>query len=468
MTASSMLISGKKPTVSVSGIFSTSETRSSQPATTGKAGDIRITSGQIELTSGGEINASTNRGGGGGNISITTDQLDVSDGSRISTASSSSIAGSDGGSITIDTNQLTLLRGGVITAATLKQLPRFTDPSIIPIGNAGNITLSTPNLRMDGTGTAISSITEGSGAAGVIMLNGETITLSNGAKIASSAEAGSTGLGGNVTLIGDHLNVMGGTDETASFGANRGGNILVKATGDATLSGGIVLTAQSTGGGDAGNIRLEAGNNLLLQSATVTTSASEASGGDIKLAATNIVRLIDSQLISSVQGGSTSNGGNITIDPLYVVLQNSQILAKANQGAGGNISIVATSAVLVDPNSGLDASSALGINGSINIQAPIQNLSGAIVPLKQGLLQTTLSGDRCAAMKDGQFSSFVMLGRDAVPPEPGGFVSSPARLESVSLQGSAPIHPNLVAQRLGLLPAMPQSSPLFVEMGCGS
>ena len=41
-------------------------------------------------------------------------------------------------------------------------------------------------------------------------------------------------------------------------------------------------------------------------------------------------------------------GGDISLDPDFIILQNSQILAKAVEGRGGNISLIASHAVLVD------------------------------------------------------------------------------------------------------------------------
>ncbi|MCA9453793.1 MAG: hypothetical protein KC584_14395, partial [Nitrospira sp.] len=68
-------------------------------------------------------------------------------------------------------------------------------------------------------------------------------------------------------------------------------------------------------------------------------------------------------------------------DPDFIILQNSQILAKAVAGKGGNIDLVASKAVLLDAQSTLDASSQTGISGSVTIESPIQVLSGTIAPL---------------------------------------------------------------------------------------
>ena len=62
---------------------------------------------------------------------------------------------------------------------------------------------------------------------------------------------------------------------------------------------------------------------------------------------------------------------------------------------------------------------------SLLIDAQIQVLSGTLVPLKVAYSQAGLSGDRCAADPQGQFSSFVQTGRDGVPQVPGALSPSP-------------------------------------------
>ena len=211
-------------------------------------------------------------------------------------------------------------------------------------------------------------------------------------------------------------------------------------------------STESLGAGKAGDITLVSATDLTLKGSTVTTSAAQASGGKITLTAPNLIRLVDSTIKSSVKGQAGSNAGNITIDPQLVVIQNSQLLANANAGAGGNITITATGAVLVDPNSTIDASAGpAGVSGSVNITAPIQVLSGALVPLNLVYSQAGLSGDRCAADPKGQFSSFVQTGRDGVPQVPGALSPSPLPFLDTFTSGSLGSQlPNLAAVRLGL------------------
>jgi hypothetical protein len=107
-------------------------------------------------------------------------------------------------------------------------------------------------------------------------------------------------------------------------------------------------------------------------------------------------------------------------------MQNSQVRADAFGGPGGNVRIVA-GVFLADPASIVSASSALGINGVVNIQAPVTSISGAVAPLQQEFAPISeLLRDRCVGrLREGRVSRLVLGGRDGVPSEPGSLLLSP-------------------------------------------
>ncbi len=228
---------------------------------------------------------------------------------------------------------------------------------------------------------------------------------------------------------------MNGSRLGTSSTGGLGGSITVRGS-NIDLNNGSAIAAESHGVKNAGKIELISENDIALTNSAVSTEALKASGGDIKLTAPNSVTLRDSILTASVAGGNETTGGKIDIDPQYVIIQNSQILAKAADGNGGRIVIAASQAVLIDPSSRLDATSSQGISGQVLIQSPIKQLSGAIAPLPQAFaVAANLYGQRCAAQKGGQFSSFVQGARDGVPPQPGDLIASPLMLEA---EGTAP------------------------------
>lgn len=160
----------------------------------------------------------------------------------------------------------------------------------------------------------------------------------------------------------------------------------------------------------------------------ITTEAKQAQGGDINIRAIDRVRVVDGAISTSVLGGAGS-GGNITIDPKVVVLQNGDILAQANRGTGGDISIT-TPVFVADQSSRVDASTPFGLNGRITIQSPTSNLSGTIGQLvsKTSPPQVLLQ-NRCVALAGGEQSTFLLSGREALPSEPGGWLDSPVSVE---------------------------------------
>jgi large exoprotein involved in heme utilization and adhesion len=167
-----------------------------------------------------------------------------------------------------------------------------------------------------------------------------------------------------------------------------------------------------------------------MQDSTVSTQARQADGGNIKAEVGYLVHFKDSKITSSVNGGADTVGGNISIDPEYVVLDNSRIIANAYEGTGGNIDII-SEVFLADPASIVDASSALGVDGQVDIRAPITSISGTISPLPEEFRSVValLKKPCMARIQQGEYSSFVVNGRDGLPREPGTVLPSPLLLQ---------------------------------------
>ena len=213
---------------------------------------------------------------------------------------------------------------------------------------------------------------------------------------------------------------------TRTAGPGQGGDITVRAP-RLTLADGATISAESTGLGNAGNITLALDDSFVSTHGSIVTRATLADGGNIRITAPNFLRLRDSAITAEVGGGATTVGGNIFIDPQFVLLQNSQIVANAFAGQGGNIRIQAQQVFLADPTSQVSASSALGISGQVAIQAPVANISGTVASLPHVFAGAgELLRDRCGErVRGGTISRFVLRGRDGVPLEPGGLLLSP-------------------------------------------
>jgi len=257
------------------------------------------------------------------------------------------------------------------------------------------------------------------GTAGTITITDAGSFTSDASTVATSAEANQ---GGDISITAHSLQLSGGTLITANSKAP------LKVT-ELILDKDGQLVEQEVGNGNAGNITIQSGSTFVMNNSKVTTEASQASGGQIKITAPDMVHLINSKISTSVGGlAGKSDGGNINIDPQFVILQNSQILAQAVAGAGGAINIIATSAFIADPDSIVSASSTLGISGTVNIQSPLQNVGGELAALSEEFSSAAaLLAQQCAARAaDGKFSTFVVAAREGLPVAPGGSLASPS------------------------------------------
>ena len=329
---------------------------------TGRAGAIKVHGGQVRLTGGAQVNSNTAATGGpGGTIDVTaTDSVVISGGND---AGPSRLASATSGD-----------------------------------QEAGLVKVSAPVVRIE-KGALIQATASRTGRAGTIEVTaaGGQITVTEGAQILST------------TSFDNPAGPVGGA----------GGDIVLNA-GVIDLSQDARISVESTGTGNAGSIRVVATDTFRSTDSSVTTRAEKSQGGTIHITAQTMVRLRHSEVTTTVAGGD-ERAGNVTIDPEFVILENSSITANAVGGPGGNITITAGT-FLADPASTVSASSARNIDGEISIQAPVQDLSGVVTPLPQDVVPATvLLSDQCAArLRAGVVSSLVTRGRDGIPASPEG------------------------------------------------
>ena len=124
-----------------------------------------------------------------------------------------------------------------------------------------------------------------------------------------------------------------------------------------------------------------------------------------------------SEITSSVRGAH-GDGGNIAIDARSLVLDGSQITAKAVLGHGGNIAIH-TGEYIASADSVVSASSELGISGTIEIEGPRVELNGSLVVLPSALESAAaIEREACAARGAQPRSSLSEGGRGGLPEDP--------------------------------------------------
>ena len=399
------------------GVFTLVSNNTNLP--TGTAGDIQIIAHNLHLLDTSAIGGIKDSPKVGGNIVITLDgRLTLAGGSFIETSAF-------GPGFVAD---LTIKASDILIAGEKSVLSTGTTNS----GAGGRLRLFTDNLRLADGGSLSSTSSIGSGSGGVVSIQGLTspgtsVTI-DGPGSGIFSDTSSTGRGGGINLSARSLIIQNGgmlsagTSGTAPSAT--GGLIMVQATDHVTMTGGASITVSSTGPANAGNISVNAGQQFNMRDSSITAKTELASGGNIDIQAVDLVHLVNSSINTSVFGGA-GNGGNITIDPNVVVLQGSQVKAEAFRGVGGDITIT-TPLFLADSTSQVSALSPFGLNGTVTIQNPTSNLSGSLATLPLGLSRAhILLMQRCAARSSGQTSTFVVAGREQLPADPGGWLSSP-------------------------------------------
>ncbi|MCP4691570.1 MAG: S-layer family protein [Desulfobacterales bacterium] len=416
----------------------------------GGAGEIILDVGHLALANNAWITTHAEGAGDAGSIHISTPFLEIDE--SVVAAHAQTDHEADAGEILLNVGRLNLINGGQISSSTegsgvgnhvkinasegvliSGQNPDGSPSAIISgssgDGNAGAVSISSPELTL--VGGVVGTGAGANGDAGDIIVDVERLTLENGGRLQSNTIG--EGQGGAIRVSASESIFISGKDDSGYPAGIHGIAFSVGVGGDIEIHGGrvqiaadAVISAESVGMGDAGAITLRADDTLRVENGSVWTEARQADGGDIQLFAGNLIHLKEGEIGASVNGGPETTGGNITSESAYVVLEKSAVTANAYEGAGGNIRIVAD-VFLADPESVVDASSALGIDGRVDIQAPIQNINGAITPLREDFLNAAaLLREPCAArIREGKYNSLVIGGRDGLPLEPGGPLPSP-------------------------------------------
>ena len=157
------------------------------------------------------------------------------------------------------------------------------------------------------------------GAAGRVSVAASTVRLENGRIQAIDNESGS-GLGGEVVVQGDTVTLTRGARiSSSSFGAGQGGRVSVAATEAIRITdAGSMIASEANGSGDGGQVvvsaptvRLEAGGSITAAAGrtTATTTPSPGKGGEIIVQAGTLILTGESRISSSTEGageGETS------------------------------------------------------------------------------------------------------------------------------------------------------------------
>lgn len=396
-------------------------------------GSIQLQGQSISIDDGSTIFARALSEGSQGNVSIyASSAIEMQGSNRFDANESMVIVGTlgagDGSDVTITTGRLRLEDGAIISSASFGS------------GDAGDITVNaTEAVELIGyssrnrRGSSLLASTFSSGSAGNVTVNSARVLIQDGATLQSATF--DTGAAGEVTVnASESIEVVGtapqgipsriladtSLSETASAellndpSVNRDSGNLFLSTPVLRIADKGTVTVANDGPGNAGNIRVNAGEILLENAGKLAASTASGIGGNMTLQAERAIVRDGSEI--SVESGGTGNGGNLTVATDNLVLLNaSRITANAFQGAGGNIDIQ-TQGIFVSPDSAITASSQLGVDGVVRIDNPAVDPSSGLIELTSELSDPTdRIASSCAAAEG---SSFTITGRSGLPAGP--------------------------------------------------
>ena len=389
----------------------------------GDAGDIQITTGELTLINGSELNNTSFARGNAGNITVNASgRVFLDGGSQLSSDLNDLSAGAfdavgNAGEISITAAEFTSLNNSTLQSSTSGQ------------GNAGSVIINTTgNVTFDGNFGGIISQVRGSGVGtggNVQITAGDSILVRNESLILANSSDEATGDAGNVTFNAENrvaideslvlsqiedtaegnagnVNITANSIDLNNFGlistnareTSRGnaGNIDLNAA-NVTVNTGANISALTENNFTGGNITIKGGNLALLSGGTIVTSTDSAgNAGNITVDLTGELRIdgtgtmprpeevfdLTERVLNELQestglfaasiSGATGNGGSININSSSLELNEGNISAATESGSGGNITLTIDNTIRLENNSLISAQAAnQGDGGNIKI-----------------------------------------------------------------------------------------------------
>ncbi|MEH1940483.1 MAG: S-layer family protein [Nostoc sp.] len=303
----------------------------------GNTGDISVNANSLLVSNGASLISATFGSGSSGKVAIRTNHTTVmgqSPSGLYSNISSITFATGNAKTLTLDTAKLQILDGGAIGTTTF-----FA-------GNGGDISINaTESIEISGRSRSNNS-----------SINSSSILLPPLLRQRFRLPDKLTANAGNVSITTPNLTLTdGGTVGVTSQGSGNGGSLKIAANSIRLDRQGSIQAQTESGNG--GNIDLQVGNLLLLRhkSAIAATAGGNGDGGNININAPIIVGLENSDIIANAIKG---RGGNIQITTQDIfglkfrdqLTSDSDITASSQFGLSGTVQV---NNIGIDPNSGL-------------------------------------------------------------------------------------------------------------------
>ncbi len=398
---------------------------------TGNGGNLTVITNNLLLQDGGQLNISSFGDGQGGILDITAKSVQLigtfNNGQFSSGLLANAQSTGSGGKLILNTENLTIENGAQIATVVFDE------------GQGGDMNINVSKLiNISGTTdneiipSGIFATTRSSGNAGNLTINTPQLIITNGGQVGASTR--SSGKGGNLNITATQsLDISGKSNQgklfsvlsVRSFAGGDAGNLIINSP-IINISDEAIVTAQGLGLGNAGTLTIKSNFLTINNKGVITASTNSGEGGNIDLNVNNLLLMRNQSLISATAGGS-GNGGNIKIKAPFLIAidpENSDIFANAFKGRGGHIDITTNGIFGLEfrakptPLSDITASSEFGLNGTVQINTPgvdptqgIVQLSSQVVDIS-GLVEKGCNGHSTIN------NSFTVTGKGGLPDNP--------------------------------------------------
>jgi large exoprotein involved in heme utilization and adhesion len=314
----------------------------------GNGGNIQIDADAVELSG---INVSASdlftptsiasigyRQGNSGAIKLNTGTLSLRDGGTVSTTS---FGTSNAGKVSINATEIVEIIGLASNISSTVGSPGFTISEITnfaAIGNAGDVSISTPNLKVSDNG-AIGVGNYGIGIAGTLNIDADSVELNKG--------------------IIDATTISG-----------EGGNIVFNLQKLLSIRNNSTISAEAGGAGNGGNIKIDSPVIVGVENSDIIANAFQGNGGNIDITTQGIFGLQFREKLTEQSDITASsefgvNGvvkiNNLNVNPtsgaielpLDVIDSNQQIASACSANSGNSFAITGRGGFPANPNNSL-------------------------------------------------------------------------------------------------------------------
>ncbi|MBD2172673.1 filamentous hemagglutinin N-terminal domain-containing protein [Anabaena sp. FACHB-709] len=412
-----------------------------EAVSSGRSGNISVVTPNLSVNNGAVVANRNYKSADSGYINITTSNLNVNgyistDPSVYAAIGTLTFSTGKAGDVIVATQNLSVLDGGYLGSTTFG------------LGTSGTVTIDAAHVNVIGATpisipSIISNTTIGRGGnAGKLRLNTRTLTI----KESGSVTTASLGVGnaGDLTVNATESINISGRSPSVPYGSNISstvGSLTANyytqlsnvseiprgSSGQVTVNTPILkisdearINTGNYGIGNAGALNINT-EMVELNKGFLASFTASGQGGDMNIH-TNALILRDQSLIIGTALGS-GDGGNIMINsPVIVGFNNSDIMANAVTGRGGNIQIT-TQGIFglkfrpqLTPENDITASSQFGVNGTVQVNNVGVDPNSGLVELPANV--TDPSQQIATGCSNANNSSFVATGRGGVPQNP--------------------------------------------------